>query len=153
MRSVFISVFACFLVLCFGGGVAFGGGFVSVLSGGGTVSDPWIIGSLADFDEFSGDPNYLEGNVRLEVDIDLSGRTYSRAVIAHDKDVDTDEFEGETYRGVFDGNGHEIRNLTISPGVSETNYLSLFGKIEGNGAEIKNLHQKQHLHQNTKPTP
>ena len=85
------------------------------LSGSGTESDPYLIQSLADFDEFAGDPNYWDDHISLEVDIDLAGRTYTTAVIAPDTDNENDNwyFDSTPFTGVFAGNGHVINNLTI----------------------------------------
>ena len=74
-----------FMVLC---GFAFG------LSGSGVEGDPWVIGSLADFDEFAGDSGFWGGYVRLDVDIDLVGRSYTTAIIAPETDNTNFTFEG-----------------------------------------------------------
>ena len=119
-----------FIMLC---GVAFG------LSGGGVEGDPWVIGSVADFDEFAGDSAYWGGYVRLDVDIDLGGRIYSTAVIAPDTGNTNWDFEGVPFQGVFDGNGHVIINLTIDTAGEGNDYLGLFGCIKGYDAGVYNL--------------
>ena len=51
-------------------------GIVFALTGSGTEGDPWRITSLADFDEFAGDPNYWDDYARLETDVNLAGRVF-----------------------------------------------------------------------------
>jgi len=63
------------VLICLGSGNLLG------LNGSGTQGDPWLIESLADFNAFAGDPNYWDGYTRLETDIDLTGQSYSAAVI------------------------------------------------------------------------
>jgi predicted outer membrane repeat protein len=109
------------------------------LSGNGTEANPYLIQSLVDFDLFASDPNYWATNIytRLEIDIDLFGRTYSKAVIAPDKDLEN-SFQGIAFEGFFDGAGHEITNLTIDTEGADNSYLGLFGCV-ASGGEIKNL--------------
>jgi len=104
------------------------------LSGSGTEPDPWLIQSLADFDEFAADANYWDDYTRLETDVNLAGRVYERAVIAWDEDDVEDWFKGIVFTGVFNGNDRKIIDLTIHGGAND--YLGLFGKING---EVKNL--------------
>lgn len=104
-----ISVFLAMLLIG-GSGTALG------LSGSGTEGDPWVIRSLADFDEFAGDANYWDGYTRLETDVNLAGRIYTEAVIG-------------SFEGVFDGNDHKIMALTIDDGGAGNNYLGLFASV------------------------
>jgi len=67
-------------------------------------------------------------------DIDLSGYSYDKAVIAPDLDPCDLSFIGTSFTGVLDGNSHKISNLTITG----ESYLGLFGRLE-TGAEVKNL--------------
>ena len=83
------------------------------LSGSGTEADPWLIQSLADFDEFASDANYWDDYTRLETDVNLAGRVYDRAVIAWDEDDDRIGFQGTYFTGVFDGHDHKVMNLTV----------------------------------------
>ncbi len=41
--------------------------------------------------------------------------------------------------GVFDGNDHIIRNLTIDTAGAENDYLGLFGRVSGSSGFVKNL--------------
>ena len=103
------------------------------LQGLGTESNPYLIASFEDFEEFRLDTGYWAAGVytRLEADIDLDpeleGRQiYSQAPIAGDT-VDDYEFDGTAYKGHFDGNRHVISNLTIDGAY----YCGLFGRIDG----------------------
>ncbi len=106
------------------------------LPGSGTQEDPWRIESLADFDEFAGDPNYWMGYTRLQTDINLTGRTYTNSVIARDESRSSG-FQGTKLTGVFDGAGHKVWDLTIDDGGVGNEHVGLFGCIQ-NG-EVKNL--------------
>jgi len=109
------------------------------LSGSGTEADPWRIQSLADFNDFTGDPNYWDEHARLEIDVNLAGIPYTTAVIAPDTNSSSDYFQGTPFTGIFEGNDHTISNLTIDTAGKRIDYLGLFGKIEGSSAEVKNL--------------
>ena len=106
----------------------------------GSESHPYLIEDLADFDVFAGDSNYWASGVhtKLTIDINLSGRTYTTAVIAADMDnTFYYVFDGTPFRGLFNGNGYRITGLTINGGTS-TDYAGLFGNI-GGGGKIENL--------------
>ncbi|MDD5063597.1 MAG: GLUG motif-containing protein [Phycisphaerae bacterium] len=109
---------------------------VYALSGNGTESDPWLIKSLADFEDFVADANYWDDYTRLDADINLTGITYSTAPISPDT-INSSTFQGTAFTGAFDGNGHMILNLTIDA-ITGNDYLGLFGQT-GSTAEIKNL--------------
>jgi len=61
--------------------------------------------------------------------IDLLGKVFSKSLIGR--------FPDDPFKGVFDGNGYQIRNLTISGGVPDQ--TGLFGYVSGAATEIKNL--------------
>ena len=102
-------------------------------SGDGTEGTPYLIEDLDDFDAFS-DPNnaatywVVDVHTKLMTDINLTGRTYTTAVIAH-------------MYGVFDGNHFTISNLTIDTKGEDNSFLGLFGMLESftEAAELKNL--------------
>jgi hypothetical protein len=102
------------------------------LSGTGDPGDPYLIEDLADFDAFASDPNYWAADVhtKLMYDPNLSGRTYTTAVIALDTDNTNYTFEGIPFSGIFDGVGHRVSNLTIDDGGVGNDYLGLFGYTE-----------------------
>jgi hypothetical protein len=108
----------------------------------GSETYPYLIEDLADFDTFA-DPNFAATywaagvHTKLMTDIDLAGRTYTTAVIAPDTQDSNWTFDGITYDGVFDGNGHLVSSLLInSPDLRD--YLGLFGRINST-AIIKNM--------------
>ncbi|MHC5082989.1 MAG: GLUG motif-containing protein [Planctomycetota bacterium] len=94
----------------------------------GSEAYPWMIEDLDDFDEFSTDPNYWAAGVHTELmaDIDLSGRTYTTAVIAPDLST-SPTYQGAGFSGHFDGNSHSIISLKI---LSNDDYFGLFGMID-----------------------
>jgi len=112
----------------------------SYLNGTGDPNDPYLIEDLADFDAFASDPNYWAAGVhtKLMCDPNLSGRTYTTAVIAPDTDNQDDVFDGISFAGIFDGNVHNICNVTIDPNGVGNDFLGLFGYIDS-GAEVKNI--------------
>jgi len=107
------------------------------LPGSGTQEEPWRIESPADFNEFAADPNYWDDYTRLDTDVNLAGQTYSTAVIAPDTDNSNWSFDGLAFTGVFDGNSHKIKGLTINDGGAGNDFLGLFGYIDG--GEVRNL--------------
>ncbi|MEJ5260115.1 MAG: GLUG motif-containing protein [Anaerohalosphaeraceae bacterium] len=117
--------------LCLGGRV------LAVLSGSGTEGEPYLIQSLADFDEFAGDSSYWASGIytKLMCDLNLAGRTYTQAVIAPDTSIES-EFQGTAYAGIFDGDGHILLNLTINAPMQD--YIGLFGYVHP-GGQIRNL--------------
>jgi The GLUG motif len=114
--------------------------WLRTISGSGTESEPFIIGSRDDFDEFISHKIYwLSGlYTRLEVDIDLTGTTYTTAPIAPDANDVESYFQGLEFGGAFDGNNHIISNLTIDTAGAGNDYLGLFGRT-GSGTLIKDL--------------
>ncbi len=71
------------------------------------------------------------------LDPNLPGRkVFDKAVIAPDTDPPDkySRFQGISFTGVFDGNGHTIWYLTITGKY----YVGLFGRLES-GAEVKDL--------------
>lgn len=105
------------------------------LTGSGTAGDPYLINNLTDFQAFCANTNYwAEGvHTRLENDIDLTSMgTYTKAPIAGGNVYYP--FDGTEFSGVFDGNDHVIRNLTVDGAY----YCGLFGKTSDDSF-IKNL--------------
>ena len=106
----------------------------------GSDAYPYLIEDFTDFEVFADPANSatywaIGVHTKLMVDIDLSGRTYTTAVIATGTDATL------RYNGLFDGNDHSVSNLTITAGASMY-YLGLFGYINGTtsvNGEIKNL--------------
>ena len=134
MKSVFLFAAAVMLIAT---GVFGAGG---ILPGAGTEVDPYLIEDLADFSEFSRDPEYWATLVytKLVCDLDLSELTYQTAVIAPNSGLGSD-WNGVPFSSIFDANDHTISNLNIDSKYVDNCYLGLFGKIEGSAAEVKNL--------------
>jgi hypothetical protein len=84
--------------------------------GSGTAQDPYQIATAADLILLGESPEDYDKHFILTADIDLDpnlpGRkVFDKAVIAPAK---TKYFEGTSFTGVFDGNGHTISHLTIA---------------------------------------
>jgi hypothetical protein len=71
--------------------------------------------------------NNLSGKYHLTADIDLAGADWAPIGSNY-----------ELFSGSFDGQGHVIRNLTISGNAPYNGYAGLFGQVSG-GATIKNV--------------
>ena len=68
------------------------------MSGSGTSGDPYLIGSMDDFNEFRSSSSYWAGHVRLDCELDFTDVTFYGSCISY-------------FSGVFDGNHQPIRNL------------------------------------------
>ncbi len=101
----------------------------------GSAEHPYLIEDVDDFDVFSGNSSYWASgiHIKLMTDINLSGKTYTSAVIAPDNIVNA-RFDGTPFSGIFEGNGFCIINLKIDS--SNREGLGLFG---GNSGFIANL--------------
>ena len=104
--------------------------------GGGTgePNDPYLIYTAAHLNALGAEPNDYDKHLKLMADIDLSGHSYDRAVIAPDVGGDGYTFPAPAFTGVFDGNGHAVSNLTITG----ESYLGLFGQV-GPGGQVHGL--------------
>jgi hypothetical protein len=124
-----------------------------IYSGGdGSVQNPFRIGTPQDLNDIH---NHVEDYNKCFVlinDIDMSGYTYTTAVIAPDtNNIDDlnditlpDTFDGPAFTGTFDGNNHAILSLLIDDSnvVFDQNtigndYLGLFGMLKDGG--VRNL--------------
>ena len=99
--------------------------------GTGTEHDPYQIATAGQLIAMGSDPNLMDKHYVLLNDIDLDpnlpdSRVFARAVIAPLIISPDGDFNHLRFRGHFDGNGFEIRNLTVSG----EGYLGLFGVIE-----------------------
>ena len=81
--------------------------------GSGTVGTPYKIGSAANLLALAADTNDYNKHFVLTTDINLSSYNFTTAVIACDTNNSNGVFDGISFSGVFDGNGHKIINLTI----------------------------------------
>ncbi len=110
----------------------------SYSGGTGEPNDPYQIASAEDLVALGNEPNDYNDCFVLSVDIDLSGYTFDRAVIApaFTKTVDGlyRYIEGQPFCGRFDGQGYTISNMVIDG----NEYLGLFGYV-GENAVLKHL--------------
>ncbi len=104
--------------------------------GTGEPNDPYRIATAGDLIMLGENPQDYDKYFILIADVDLDPnlpgrRVFDAAVIAPDADANDfpAELQGTPFSGVFDGNGHAIRHLTIQ-GVS---HVGLFGKIAPEG--------------------
>ena len=109
--------------------------------GSGTADDPYQIATAADLIALGETPGDYDKHFILTADIDLDPnlpkrQVFDKAVIAPDTNPNDaySDFQGASFTGVFDGNGHTISRLTIAG----AGYLGLFGQL-GPEAEVKNL--------------
>ena len=107
--------------------------------GSGTEEDPYQIATAEDLIALGETPEDYDKHFILTADIDLSPnlprrKVFDKAVIAPDTDAVKSYFQGTSFTGVFDGNGHKISHLTITGNY----YLGLFGQLAF-GAELKDL--------------
>jgi hypothetical protein len=104
--------------------------------GGGTgePNDPYLIYTAGQLNAIGTYRSDWKKHFKLMADIDLSDYSYDSAVIAGDSDLNKQYFQGTSFDGVFDGNGHMISCLTITG----ANHLGLFGQLSY-GAEVRDL--------------
>ena len=92
------------------------------LDGKGTLEDPYRIVSPDQISLIGRASLLWDSHFALKQDIDLGGRTWTRALIPR-------------FAGSFNGNGHVVSDLTIT---GEGDHLGLFGRIDP-GAEVYDL--------------
>ncbi len=100
-------------------------GFVG---GDGSESNPWQIATKADLEAVNND---LNAHYILNNDINLTGTTYTKAVIAPFTDNSSPRFYG-----TFNGNGYAVIGLTVNGGTNDR--IGLFAFI-ADYAEVRNL--------------
>jgi hypothetical protein len=93
--------------------------------GSGTADDPYRISTVADWYELIGSPADWRKQLILTNDLDFSGVGLSPVA----------SYYG-LFSGVFDGNGHVLRNTVINQPFND--YVGLFGSIGPTG-QIRNL--------------
>ena len=95
-------------------------------SGGkGTPREPYRIGTVGDWQVLTSRPADWGKNFVLIRDIDFAGAALTP--VAADTDPATAEFQGEQFRGYFDGQGYVLRNAVINrPGCD---FVGLFGDL------------------------
>jgi hypothetical protein len=102
-------------------------------TGTGTINDPYLIKTADDLTTLATNVNsgttYSGQYFQMTNDIDLSGKNFTPI----GGGLNTDK----SFQGIFDGNFHIIKNLTISVTVTSSR-LGLFGYL-GAGGKIENL--------------
>ena len=135
------------------------------LAGNGTEEDPYLIESIEDLVAFSNSVNngntYSSKYVKLTTDLDFNlpfsydnpktkvSEKTNRIIEEDSNGTELKEFlisgtgfnpignESKAFRGNFDGNGKEIKNIYINR--PEEDYVALFGKFENNYATIEKI--------------
>ncbi|MBN1491428.1 MAG: hypothetical protein JXA69_16065, partial [Phycisphaerae bacterium] len=105
--------------------------------GDGSPGDPWRIATVQDLVNLGNNTAHYGDSFRMTADINMAGQTFTTAVIAPDMGDPNGSFDGTAFSGVFDGDGHTIRNLVIDDGGTGNCYLGLFGYIDG--GEVRNV--------------
>ena len=102
--------------------------------GTGEPNDPYQLATIDDLLAIGSSSELLSKHYVLINNLDLDpnlpgGRMFDDALIAPDQREDVSAHSGPAFRGVFDGRGHTIRNLSISgkPGHD----AGLFGYLSG----------------------
>ncbi len=133
-KTLLFASLLCVLISTYALGV---GGDMGGADPNGSAEYPYLIEDLADFDEFASNSTYWASGVhtKLMTDIDLSGRTYTTAVIAPDTST-SNGFQGTTFTGLFEGNNKTISGFMVNQ--PNNSYIAIFGYIETGGA-VRNL--------------
>lgn len=97
----------------------------SALAGDGDDDNPWQITSCVDLQELNTNTSYRGDEFVLTQDIDCQGVDFPRIHFSNNL----------SFRGVFDGAGHTIRNVAVNNSVSSWN--GIFGHLDG--AVIRDL--------------
>lgn len=117
---------------------------IDFAGGTGDPNDPYQVATAEQLIGIGDDPNLYEEHFILINDLDLDpnlpgGQVFYKAVIAKNVKHKSSGFHGIPFGGVFDGNGHVIRNLTIN---GDEGYLvsclGLFGSLDDDAC-VKDL--------------
>jgi hypothetical protein len=117
--------------------------------GSGTAEDPYQIATKQDLLDLGATPDDYGKHFVLTADIDLSGETFTTAVVAPmvpsraGRDVRSKRgmelaYEGTGFSGMLDGDGYLVRNLRVDMDGAPGQFVGLFGRIE-RGAGIADL--------------
>jgi hypothetical protein len=107
--------------------------------GSGTAKDPYRIASKKDLLGLAAETKDYDAHFVLTADIDLSGQTFTQAVIAPATKVGPNQvFLAIPFAGTFDGKGHKVTGLTIEGSLAHRIYLALFGCVAP-GGRVKDL--------------
>ena len=108
--------------------------------GSGTEADPWQIATAADLIALGQNTGHYGDYFVMTADIDLTGHTFTAAVIAAWDPSSGVYFPPEESRfaGTFDGNGYVIRSLVINADGPPSGGGGLFGALDV-GGELRGL--------------
>ncbi len=107
--------------------------------GSGTSDDPYLLFTPKHLAQIGTSPEDWANHFKMMADIDMrdyngvDGRQ-SLQVIGY---LQWQPYDSRPFRGVFDGNGKRIINLSIKR--EGKDYAGLFGYVDGNAAMVKNL--------------
>lgn len=114
--------------------------FARLYDGSGTEAEPFIIDSAAKMNDIGDNQPDWGLHFKLTADIDLGGYvgdSFNLIGYSYYYDEQQDMYISMPFTGVFDGNGHTISNFTYTR--IEGDGTGLFGSIDGELAEVKNL--------------
>jgi hypothetical protein len=103
-------------------------------AGNGTAEEPYQISTVTDWHWFMVDSYHWDKKFVLHNDIDFGGANLTP--VAPDTIPGNYPFDGTAFTGIFDGNGHVLRNAVIN--LPDNDYVGLFGLL-GSGGQIRNL--------------
>lgn len=115
------AVFVLLLITVAGQAFPFSGG-------NGTAANPYKISTVQDLLDVN---NNVSAHYKMINDIDLSDRTFDRALISPSTAGPGRYYSGQYFRGRFDGDGNKIKNLKIDATITKSSYLGLFGQVGG----------------------
>jgi len=112
-------------------------GRVAAYSGGtGEPNDPYLIATAEDMNEIGANPDDWDAYFLLTADINLADYTGTQFnIIGYFEKWDSPN--NVSFTGIFDGDKHTISNFTYT--TTDTDYIGIFGYIDGTKAEIKDL--------------
>ena len=99
--------------------------------GSGTEADPYLLSLPIHLRELSLCTDDYDKHFLVTADIDMTGFTFDKALLGSN-------ITNGSFSGVFDGNNHTIRNLTVDTNGVGTDYLGFFGMIAPAG-RVRNL--------------
>ena len=109
--------------------------------GTGESSNPYQIATAKHLLQMSDHPEDWDKQFILTGDPNLSGHTFTTALIAPDTNNVTAGYQGIPFSGAFDGRNYTIYNLTIDAAGADNDYLGLFGYLNSK-VGIQNLYLK-----------
>lgn len=119
--------------------------------GDGTAENPYQIQTAGQLESLTDHPELWDRRFVLTTDMNMAGRTYSMALIGSAASDSMTDSEITPFAGVFDGQGHIIRNLAVQANYRRQ-YAGLFGKVAETG-RISGVHMVDAIAMITRNTP